>query len=231
MMDDKTFDDLKLKATICPKQPSWPAPEHVHWQKLHAAADAARSAVATAYSQMAKVDADKRLSKEGKVQRRHAIAKQMVAEIEKSTALTKARAAVDRVMQQWAAKAAVTIKPAADVAEATVHAHVRDRVASMKTGRMAWLEKHAADPVVASAILTAPQALSDLTDTELAMVRSKAERVALSAEVAEAKAATELALQEVERGWRHAPTAIAQRAGLTKGPDGTWRDPSMSEAA
>ena len=36
------------------------------------------------------------------------------------------------------------------------------------------------------------------------MVRSKAERIALSPEVAEAKATTEKALPEVERGWRQA---------------------------
>jgi hypothetical protein len=36
---------------------------------------------------------------------------------------------------------------------------------------------------------------------------------------------------EAEQGWQKALDKIGERAGLTKGPDGTWRDPSMSEAA
>jgi hypothetical protein len=37
-MDDKAFDELKLRATIVPQQVKWPAPESVHWQRLHAVA-------------------------------------------------------------------------------------------------------------------------------------------------------------------------------------------------
>ncbi|MGO8842731.1 MAG: hypothetical protein ACLQF1_16875 [Methyloceanibacter sp.] len=63
------------------------------------------------------------------------------------------------------------------------------------------------------------------------MVKRKAERQAMSPEVAEAKAATEKALKAAEAGWQQAINKIGERAGLTKGPDGTWRSPSMSEAA
>jgi len=35
----------------------------------------------------------------------------------------------------------------------------------------------------------------------------------------------------LERGWRAVIAKIGERAGLTKSPDGTWRDPSMSAAA
>jgi hypothetical protein len=38
-------------------------------------------------------------------------------------------------------------------------------------------------------------------------------------------------MKEAEAGWQKAIDKIAERGGLTKGPDGTWRDPSMSEAA
>jgi hypothetical protein len=48
---------------------------------------------------------------------------------------------------------------------------------------------------------------------------------------AEARDATLQAMKEAERGWQRATAKIAELAGLTKGPDGTWRDPSMSEAA
>ena len=95
---------------------------------------------------------------------------------------------------------------------------------------MGFLEKNAADPTIASAILTAPQALSGLNDTELARVKRKAELHALSPEVAEAKASTEKVLAEVERGCRQAINTIGQRVGLVKGPDGTWSHPSMAAA-
>jgi hypothetical protein len=101
MMNDKEFFELELRAMIVPKQASWPAPEHVHWAKLHAAADEARVAVSAAYSTMAKIDADKGLSREAKAQHRHTVAKQAIAEIEKSRALVKAREAVRYVMEQW----------------------------------------------------------------------------------------------------------------------------------
>jgi hypothetical protein len=47
------------------------------------------------------------------------------------------------------------LKPASNIAEATVHAQIRDRLAAMKDGRMGFLEKNATDPVVAAALLTA----------------------------------------------------------------------------
>jgi hypothetical protein len=52
-----------------------------------------------------------------------------------------------------------------------------------------------------------------------------------SPEIAEAKVATLKAMKEAEQGWQRAIAKIGERAGLTKGPDGTWRDPSMSDAA
>jgi hypothetical protein len=114
--------------------------------------------------------------------------------------------------------------------EATVHAQIRDRLAAMKNGRMGFLAKNAADPLVASAILTAPSFLSGLSDVELAVIKQKVEQH-VSPEIAEARAATLKAMKEAEQGWQKAIDKIGERAGLTKGPDGTWRDPSMSEAA
>jgi hypothetical protein len=41
-MNDKEFSELKLRMAIVPQQARWPAPEFVHWQRLHAVADEAR---------------------------------------------------------------------------------------------------------------------------------------------------------------------------------------------
>lgn len=77
-------------------------------------------------------------------------------------------------------------KPASNIAEATVHAQIRDRLAALEKDRMAFLEKNAGDPVVASAILTAPSFLSGLNDGELAPVKHKVERH-ISPEIAEGR--------------------------------------------
>ena len=85
---------------------------------------------------------------------------------------------------------------------------------------MAFIDAHATE--VAAAVLAAPSFLSGLTPAELGVVKQRIEARA-NPEIAEAKAETAKALQETEAGWRHAISQISERAGLTKGPDGTWR--------
>ena len=79
-------------------------------------------------------------------------------------------------MDQWNAKVGLAVKPPSNIAEATVHAQIRDRLAAMEDGRMGFLEKNATDPVVAAALLTAPPFLSGLSDAELALVKHKVEQ-------------------------------------------------------
>ena len=93
---------------------------------------------------------------------------------------------------------------------------------------MAFIDAHATE--VAAAVLAAPSFLSGLTPAELGVVKQRIEARA-NPEIAEAKAETAKALQETEAGWRHAISQIGERADLTKRPDGTWRDPSMSVPA
>jgi hypothetical protein len=130
----------------------------------------------------------------------------------------------------WDEKVGLTIKAPSNIHEATVHAQIRDRLAAMKTGRLGFLEKYAEDPIVVSAILTAPVFLSGLSEPELALVHQRVEQH-LGPEIVSAKAATLKALEQAEGGWETAMRKVAERAGLTKTSDGTWRDPSMSEAA
>ena len=65
-MNDKEFAELQLRATIVPQQVRWPTPEHVHWQRLHGAANEARARVSKAYMQMDEIDLNPDLSREGK---------------------------------------------------------------------------------------------------------------------------------------------------------------------
>jgi hypothetical protein len=40
-----------------------------------------------------------------------------------------------------------------------------------------------------------------------------------------------MVMKEAEHGWQRAMGKIGERAGLTRGADGMWRDPEMPEPA
>ena len=122
------------------------------------------------------------------------------------------------------------IKTPTNITEAVIQAEIRAHLAAMKESKLGFLEKHATDPLVGSAILTAPGFLSGLTDNEVTFVRQKIEQY-VAPEVAKARDATLKALEQSEQGWQTAINKIGERAGLTKGADGTWRGASMSEVA
>jgi hypothetical protein len=144
-MNDKEFFELHLRATIVPQQVRWPAPEHVHWQRLHEAANEARERVSKSYVQMDKIDRNVDLSRDDKCRERNKIATQAIADFETSKTLACAREAAELAM--------------------------------------ANLKQHASPEIV--------------QDSEAALK----------------------AMKEVERAWQRAMDKIAERAGLTKGPD------------
>jgi hypothetical protein len=93
-MNDQEFFELQLRATIVPQQVRWPAPECVHWQRLHAAVDEARARVRKAYIQMDEIDRNASLSSDIKYRQRCEIADQAIADFEGSKTLARARQAV-----------------------------------------------------------------------------------------------------------------------------------------
>jgi hypothetical protein len=115
----------------------------------------------------------------------------------------------------------LVLKPPADASEALLHWEVRDRFSSLKdaSARLSFLERFAADPQIASALLTAPAGLTTLSEAERAMLKTKVESHT-PREIIEARSATAKALQEVEAGWQRAQDVIPQRAGLEKAADG-----------
>ena len=101
MMNDAEFFGLQLRAMIVPRQASWPAPEHLHWQRLHKAANEARERVSKAYTQMDEIDRNADFSRDDKYRQRSKTAAQAIADFEASKTLARAREAVDSVIQQW----------------------------------------------------------------------------------------------------------------------------------
>jgi adenine-specific DNA methylase len=95
MMSDKEFAELELRATICPRQCSWPKSEYVHWQKLHQAANEARERVSKAFMQMDEIDRNADLSRDGTYRQRSGTAAEAIANFEASKTLARAREAVE----------------------------------------------------------------------------------------------------------------------------------------
>jgi hypothetical protein len=80
-MKYEEFSELQLRMTIVPRQARWPAPEYVHWQKLHEAANEARSRLNQAHMQMDEIDRNVDLSRDGKYLQRSEIAAQAIADL------------------------------------------------------------------------------------------------------------------------------------------------------
>jgi uncharacterized protein YfaS (alpha-2-macroglobulin family) len=100
-MNDKEFAELQLRMTIVPQQARWPAPDFLHWQRLHAVANEARERMSKAYAQMDEIDRNVDLSRDGKERRRRKAAAQAAADFEASKTLARAREAVRYVLEEW----------------------------------------------------------------------------------------------------------------------------------
>jgi hypothetical protein len=101
MMNDKEFFELQLRMMIVPHQARWPAPEPLHWRRLHATADEARERVRKACMQMDEIDRNAAFSRDDKYRQRSATAAPAIADFETSKTLARAREAVDSVIHQW----------------------------------------------------------------------------------------------------------------------------------
>ena len=101
MMNDKEYAELKLRAMIVPHQVRWPAPELLHWQKLHAVANEARERVSRAHTRMDEVDRNADFSRDDKYRQRSKTAAQAIADFEASKTLARARQAIELAMGKY----------------------------------------------------------------------------------------------------------------------------------
>ena len=97
-MNDKEFFELQLRTTIVPQQVRWPAPEYLHWQRLHEAANEARARVSKFYALADEIDRNPGLSRDDKYQQRSKSADEAIADFEASKTLARAREAVELVV-------------------------------------------------------------------------------------------------------------------------------------
>ena len=220
-MKDQAWRELQLRASICPgAETAWDPPETAtHWKAMHDCKDELRGLISQARAAIGSVHNDKTLSAVGQREKRQQIVERAVSVLQQSTALSKAAEAYENQMAKWHRKIADVLKPAKTEAEVGLHAEIRKHVASLKgQERMRFLEKHGSDIAVASALFEAPAFLSGVNDAELALVRHKIEQAHLPPEIAEAKAKTSRAWEELERAARLAPSLVLQFAGMKQLP-------------
>ncbi len=220
-MNDKEFTDLHIRASIVPKAEGWPD-DLLHWQRIKAVVIEARTRLSNAYAELERIDADADLSAEGKARKKKKVAAEAIADFQQSKTLASAKETVERQVAKWEEKTGMVIKPPANIAEAVVYSEIRAHLAAMKENKVDFVERHLSDPRVTSAVLSAPPFLSGLTDAEIAVVQTRIEQH-VAPEIAGARDATLKAVKEAEHGWQRAMDKIGERAGLTKGADGTGR--------
>ena len=187
-MDNAAFDDLKIRASICPSAETWPEGDYevsllqekpvikgeLHWSALRYAVAVARKRVTKAFGEFAAIDDDKSLSREGKASKKKEVAEAAVADLERSKSLEKARASVEHQVAKWNEQLGLTPKAPESLGDAMIHAEIRSHLAALKPpDRMAFIDAHTTE--VAAAILAAPSFLSGLTLAELGIVKQRIE--------------------------------------------------------
>ena len=229
-MNDANFELLKVQAAIAPQSAEWPKADYskasisgakptlggadapLHWNLLHGFVDQTRDAVLKACGSLSAADEDKRLSAAGRAERKKEIAEAAIAELNKSTALDRARAAVESQVARWNDELGVAPKPPTDFGNAMIHTELRTCVAAQKAEeRMLFVTKHLAD--VAPAILSAPPVLSGLSKAEYDVVRHSLE-MRTNPEIASQKQTAIQALAHAEAGLRNGIRTIRERAGI-----------------
>jgi len=217
-MTDKEFTDLQLRASICPElETAWDPPtSFLHWAHIHEAAQELRAVVGHVRAGVEEIERDKDLTPDARRRKQHELARQTMDHLEQLPIIEKARQSVGDITAKWQAKidAVLTRPTAEDAATAVLFWEVREKFSSLKgTERMNWIEKFGNDPLVPSALLHGPAGLTNLCEAEAALLRSKVEALA-DPKITEAKGMVTRAMADLERGYRAAPSLVAQCAGL-----------------
>jgi hypothetical protein len=131
-----------------------------------------------------------------------------------NSSLAKARESVASMQARWQHKIDAVLRQPADAAEATLSWEIRDKFSSLKdeAARMSFLEQFGGNAQIASALLSGPAGLTNLSGAERAVLRSKVEGH-VDPEIIAARAATAKALREAEEAWTRAGNLIGKRGG------------------
>ncbi len=226
-MNGETVTKLYLEVSICPKQRTWPKPtvefgtegdmitaKGMHWSRNHEAADWLRDHTAKTLADLAAIDANENLSAMGRKDKKKRLVAKAKAAIQQSKALAQAKETSGRQLVKWQTEFKAHLKQAATTHDAAVYSELWNRCYRMQGAeRLAWLSKHATDSPFASALLTAPIAITGLESDELGFLRNNFEKV-VHPEAAEDRPLTLQAIDDLEVGAQNAINKIWQVAGV-----------------
>jgi len=228
-MDDETCTKrfaLEV-STICPRQGRWPRPDvefrtkgdaitakGLHWSRIHDAVDWLRDSATKALTDIAAIYADENLSPRGKADKKKRIAIKVKAIIEKSKAVAQAKETSAKQLAKWDREFEAHLKQATTTHDAAVYSELWNRCYRMQGAeRLAWLNKYATDPTFASALLTAPAAVTGLKSEECHFLRERFEKV-VDPDAAEERPLTLEALDDLDKGARNAINKVCQAASV-----------------
>ena len=225
---DENFEALRVAASVAPKSESWPRPNFaeasikgdkptlgsadgpLHWNHLHDCVSDLRTRTLKVLGAFSGIDGNKSLSVDGRREQKQKAAQAALADLEKSPALAKARAAVEQQVKLWDKELA---PPPVDP---TIAQEIRAHVARLRDGeRLVFVTRNIAE--AGPAVLLGPSFLSGLTPAEQDIVRKQFE-VRTNPEASEAKRKTLDAAAHTEAGFRNAVRTIRERAGLDAVP-------------
>lgn len=152
------------------------------------------------------------MSEAGKANKRKQLAKRARDTIAQSKVLAQVKEVSERQLQKWDRELDERLKLAVTSHDVLVYGKLWDRCSALQGAeRLAWLNSHAFDPTVASALLTAPAALTGLKKDELALLRSRFES-SINPQAAEERPLTLGMLDDLDRSQRNALNRICEAA-------------------
>jgi hypothetical protein len=233
-MDDTQFFELQL-ASLFPSASKWPS-EFTHQRTLLGAVNEATELMRRAQGKLNHIAANKDLTPEAKKRQWAELAAEVIAELEGSATLIRAREAAEHALQRYEEQISSKLTPATDAATVGVHTQIRDQLRAITDpkDRMNFLARNGNDLALISAVLSAPAYVSGISDAELALLRRNLEQHTDSAIIHE-RDFVRTALAEVERGYRAARSRISKQAGLRDGgmgatPKSSNKEPTKASA-
>ena len=201
-------------ATIGAKSSRWPDSPALQWAAMRQVIADCRDAVAGVGDVIDRTRADQDLTDGAKQRRISRAALDAIDRLDALPSMARAEREVAGFLTGQKERRPTRIVPPSTPHDAQVAAEIRAWIARQKSSMDAAL-KHATDPVVMSAVLTAPGFLSGLSDETTNMIRQAAEQ-AIDPEAVQIRKLNEDAIAECRTTIVQTKSRIGQIANLRK---------------
>ena len=206
----------------------------MHEKTLSASAAETIALMRLAHTKFKQIDQSTDYTPEAKRRLRAELANELIGKLDNSALFNRAQEAGEHILQRYQAQIDAKIPKPTDMQAVGVAAQIRNRLAGIKDEkeRLKFLERNGDDLVLIGACLGAPRFLTNLSDGEVALLRSNLERHAPS-EIIEGRSFVTSALAELQRGQRAARKRLAKLGNIEDGSFGTpaWHQDATKRPA